>query len=160
MNRFIILVIFLSLQASISFAGLFDNSDKDQQDKVQFYVDLGILKYGKIDASGTREILILTKDNTGVFTHQHLTSEDGKNFEEILVKRGLLKEMPNADGKQEKHLMIFNPKDKDTCVWVPVSKLKETHQRIKDTGKTLPSSDPAKRINEKGLAKMNFNTSF
>lgn len=160
MNRFIIIaIIILSLLPVTAMAGLFGDTP-DQQAKIERFIDLGILKFGKVDASGTREILILTKDGTGVFTHQHLTFEDGKNFEEILVKRGLLVEKPNTEGKQEKHLMVFNPKDKDTYVWIPVSKLKETRERIKATGKTLPSTEPAKRTTEKTLQDLNFNTSF
>lgn len=162
MTRFIIIaIIILSLQPLSAIAGLFGDNTADQQAKIERFIDLGLIKYGKTDASGSREILVLTKDNTGVFTHQHLTEADGKDFEKILENRGLLKMMPNKEtGKQEKHIMVFNPKDKDTYVWVPVSKLKETLEKIKATGKTLPSSADPKRTTENDLKELNFNTSF
>lgn len=155
--RNLVLVLFVVLPVIVQ-AGLFDGGQAEKADQIQFFVDLGVLKYGKtFDASGSREILILTKDGTGIFTHQHLTEADGKDFEAILRARGLLREAPNTEtGKPEKQLMVFNPKDKSTYEWVPVKKLKETRDRIKETGNTVPVDAPSKRVTEKSLTELNF----
>ncbi len=133
----------------------------EQQRQITFYMDLGLLKYGRIDASGSRELLILTRDGTGTFTHQHLTVADGTDFHEILKARGLLREMPNREtGRREKHLMVFNPKDRHTFVWVPVSQLHDVHQRIISTGKTLATEAPPQRRTEHDLSLFTFPDSF
>lgn len=159
MRGIIGLVLFLALAGSAQ-AGLFDGGKSEKDDQIKFFIDLGVLKYGKTDASGTREILILTKDGTGTFTHQNLTEADGKDFQAILRARGVLRDAPNATtGKPEKQLMVFNPKDIHTYVWVPVSKLKKTHDQIIQTGKTVPVEATPRGVTEKGLQDINFDLS-
>lgn len=134
--------------------------DAAKQAQIDFYADLGVIRYGKEDASGSREILLLTRDNTGVFTHQHLTDADGTNFQSILQARGIIKTMRNPEtGKTEKHLMVFNAKDKHTYTWVPLSKLKEVREQIKSTGKTVAEPTQPKRVTESGLRDMNLDLS-
>jgi len=137
----------------------FAEEPADKHAQIDMFIDLGVLKYGKADASGTREILILTKDNTGVFTHQHLTRDDNQSFEAILQARGLIQIQENDQGKKEKHLMVFNSKDAHTYVWVPFSKLKETRERIKKTGKTLPMEGKPERAKETDLMQLDFELS-
>lgn len=131
--------------------------DADKQAQIDFYADLGVIKYGQEDASGSREILILTRDNTGVFAHQHLTDADGTDFGAIMQARGIVRMMRNPEtGKPEKHLLVFNPKDKHTYTWVPLSQLKAVREQIQGTGKTLLEPAQPKRVTESGLSGMNF----
>lgn len=112
-------------------AGWFESGQDQKASQIDMFVDLGVIRYGREDASGSREILVLTKDNTGVYTHQHLTEVDGTNFQAIMQARGIVRMMRNPEtGKLEKHLMVFNPKDKHSYTWVPVSKLKDVWEQI------------------------------
>lgn len=133
--------------------------DADKQAQIDFFVDLGVIRYGKEDASGSREILILTKDNTGVYTHQHLTDAEGSDFGAIMQTRGIVRMKRNPEtGKPEKHLMVFNSKDKNTYTWIPFSKLKETREQIQRTGKTVLEPAQSKRVTESELVNFDFGT--
>lgn len=154
MRWFISAVMFLSLIPSVLCAGLFDSGDK--KDQIEFFMDLGILKHGKADASGTREILILSKDGTGAFTHQHLTADEGTDFQTILTNRGLVEVKVKPDGNKEKHLLVHNPKDVHTNEWIPFSRLKEVREQIRATGKTVLPEPGTKRTTENDLNKFNF----
>lgn len=140
-------------------AGWFESGQDQKALQIDMFVDLGVIRYGKEDASGSREILVLTKDNTGVYTHQHLTEADGTNFQGIMQARGIVRMMRNPEtGKPEKHLMVFNPKDKHSYTWVPVSKLKDVWEQIKKTGKTVLEPTQPKRVTESQLMNFNFET--
>lgn len=140
-------------------AGWFESGQDQKASQIDMFVDLGVIRYGKEDASGSREILVLTKDNTGVYTHQHLTDADGTNFRAIMQARGIVRMMRNPEtGKPEKHLMVFNPKDKHSYTWVPVSKLKDVWEQIKKSGKTVLEPTQPKRVTESQLMNFNFET--
>ncbi len=140
-------------------AGWFESGQDDKASQIDFFVDLGVIKYGKENASGSREILVLTRDNTGVYTHQHLTDADGTDFQAIMQARGIIKTMRNPEtGKPEKHLMVFNPKDNHTYAWVPLSQLKEVRKQINKTGKTVMEPAQPKRVTESDLNLMNFDS--
>jgi hypothetical protein len=132
-----------------------------QAEQIEFLITLGTLKYGNVDASGTRQLLALTRDNTGTAIYQYLTTEDSKNIEEVMVQRGLIKPLVNRKtNKVERHVLVFNPKDKHTYEWIPLSNARAIAQQIKTTGKTVLEEQAPRRLNEGDLSGMSFKLSF
>lgn len=125
------------------------------EEKLKLLEQTGLVKYGKADASGTRELLMLKRDNTGVFMHQPLLENEGEKIEEILAGRGLIKFKSRKNGsKPEKHIMVFNPSDKNTFCWIPLSDLIQTADNIARTGKTLKPENKPRRLNENDFLKL------
>lgn len=136
--------------------------DEARQRQLDYLMTLGLIKYGNtLDASGSRNIMVLTRENSGGYWYQHLDESDGKSIERALEKRGMIQRRVNKEtNRVEKHVLVHNPRDKNTNVWVPLAKAKETAQRIRETGKTLPEDVRPRRVNEADLQQMDLNTSF
>jgi hypothetical protein len=139
-----------------------DEVAKEREKQIELFESLGVLKTTtQVDASGSAIIMMMTKDNTGVFTYQYVTTADTTNFEELLAQKGLIRPKVNKEtGKVEKHIMVFNPKDRHTYVWVPLSQAREVAKRIKETGKTVPVKEVPRRLNTNDIRQMDFTTSF
>lgn len=135
---------------------------KQKEAQIKLLETLGVLKTSnKLDASGTAIIMMMSRDNTGVFSYQYLTDSETNKIEEVMTQKGLIKNQINKEtGKVERHIMVFNPKDKHTYVWIPLSKARETAERIKTTGHTLERKQAPKRLNTEDLRTMDFNLSF
>ena len=124
----------------------------DPMQRLKWLETFGIVNYGKLNASDTPELLMLKRENTGVYSHQYVKTFQGENLEKMLSARGLikLKRLKNGSG-YSKHLLVFNPKDRNTYCWVPFKDLKETFKRIENTGKTLPVKPRENRLGKTDL---------
>lgn len=140
-----------------------DEETAKKEKQMELLESLGVLKTSnKLDASGTAIIMVMTRDNTGVYSYQHLTTADSDNIEEVMIQRGLIKNQFNkVTGKVEKHIMIFNPKDNlHGHTWVPLSEARETAKRIKETGYTVERKPQPRRLNSDDVKQMNLDLSF
>jgi hypothetical protein len=134
-----------------------------KEKQIELLESLGVLKTSnKLDASGTAIIMIMTRDNTGVYSYQHLTTADSNNIEAVMAQRGLIKNQFNKEtGKVEKHIMVFNPKDNQHgYTWVPLTKAREVAKRIKETGYTYERQAQPRRLNSDDIREMNYDLSF
>lgn len=138
-------------------------AQQTQESQMEFLQTLGLVRYAKtVDASGSRQLLVLSRDGTGTFTHQHLTTQDGTNIEEALERHGVISVRINPEtNKPEKYVMVFNPKDKHTYVWVLLKDARKVAEQIKRTGKTILEDSQPCRITESDDQKdMGWSTSF
>lgn len=135
---------------------------KDNAKEIEFLESLGILKTTtQLDASGSAIVMMMARDNTGVYRYQYITTDDTTDFETLLAQKGLIKMKINKKThKPEKHIMVFNSKDKHTYVWVPLKEARAIGKQIKETGKTVIEPKQPRRLNTNDINKMKFNLSF
>ena len=154
-------VFLFTLFAIILFSNACLFAEEGKGNNRQLLFDLGILKYGKANLKGQREVLVLKEGPIGVFTHQNLTGADGNSFKEILRNNGLVrKRMNKKTKKMENHILVFNPKDKNTYTWIPFTEARLVAKRIKKTGKTLPPKNKPNKITDETIIQIDNELEF